>query len=206
MSSSNDAMKPVLRGFLEDRRGAEGTIVWFKREAYVHLPRDFRGATITFCLAFTPPRDDGQQLPPPRIEVWLDRTKLGVIEPSVSGPFQKSFTLPPNTSGRGDLRLRHTKSIRHSWYAWLGRVLVDSSIFRGTIARLQKYRDRSMQRSLEIRRILVHDQVICDFATSDQPYLPGASDTLLHLGVNVCARFSLNNGVSEGAYASLRSL
>ena len=199
-------MKPVLRGFLEDRRDAERTIVWFKREASVRLPRDLRGATITFYFAFTPPRDDQQRLPPPRIEVWLDGTKLGVIEPSGSGPLQKSFTLPPNTSGTGDLRLRHTESVRHDWYAWLGRILVDLPIFHGAIAKLQKYRDRSMQRSLEIRRILVDDQVICDFTTSDQPYLPGASDTQLRLGVNVCAQFSLNNGVSEGARASLRSL
>ena len=199
-------MKPVLRGFLEDRQSADGTTIWFKRDASIHLPRNFRGATITFCFTFTPSRDDRQQLPPPRIEVWLDGTKLGVIEPSDSGSFQESFTLPPNTSGKGDLRLRHTKSIFHGWYAWLGRVLVDFPIFRGAIVRLQKYRDRSMQRSLEIRRILIDDQVICDFTTSDQPYLPSASDKELNLGANVCAHFSLNNGVSEGARASLRSL
>lgn len=199
-------MKPVLRGFLEDRRPAEGTIVWFKRDASIHVPGDFPGATITFHLAFTPPRDPRPQFQPPRVEVWLDRTKLGVIEPSVSGLFQESFPLPPTASHKGELRLRHAQTIFHSWCAWLGRVLVDFPLFRGPIVRLQKYRDPARQRSLEMRRVLIDDQVICDFTTSDQPYLPGATDKELNLGANVYAHFSLNNGVSEGARASLRSL
>jgi len=204
--SSSDTVKPVLRGFVEDRQQADGTIVWFKREAGVRLPRDFQGTTVTLEFTFTPPRDGKPQFPPPRVEVRLGETKLGVIEPSVSGPFRKSFSLPPHASRKGELRLRHAQSLLHGWYAWLGRVLANFSIFRGALVKLQKYRDRTIQRCLGIRRVLIDDRVICDFTTPDQPYLPGAVDRELNLGVNVCAHFSLDNGVSEGARASLRSL
>jgi len=203
---SNDAMKPVLCGFLEDRQHADGTIVWFKRDASIHLPRDFHGTTTTLEFTFTPPRDGESQMPPPRVEVWLDGTKLGVIELSAAGSFQQSFALPPHASRKGELRLRHAQSLLHGWYAWLGRVLANFSIFRGAVAKLQKYRDRTIQRCLGIRRVLIDDRVICDFTIPDQPYLPGVGDKELNLGANVCAHFSLANGVSEGARASLRSL
>ncbi|HVM59982.1 MAG TPA: glycosyltransferase [Verrucomicrobiae bacterium] len=199
-------MKPALRGFLEDRLGADGTAIWFKRKAGIQLPRDVRGRTVIFHLTFTPPRDGRRQLPPPRSEVWLDGTRLGVIEPSTPGAFQQSFQLPPGACRNGDLQLRHSLSTLHGWYAWFGRVLARFPLLAGATSRLKKYRDRTVQRSLGIQRVLVDDRVICDFTDGGQSYLPHASDKELNLGVNVCACFSLDNGISEGARASLRSL
>ena len=206
-SSSNDAMKPVLRGFLEDRRRADGTVVWFKREASVELPPDLCASTVTLQLGFHPPSTTREDALWPSVEVWLARTKLGVITPQTAGPLQYSFPLPrvcadPNPV----LKLRYERSTLHSWFAWLGRVLENSPVFRDTIARLQEYRRYTIQRSLAVHRILADDRVLCDFTTADQPYLPDASDHELKLGLNVCANFCTSYGVSEGARASLRSL